>query len=299
MKANSDELLVFVSVVECGSISAAAVQLGTAASAVSRTLSKLETRFQTTLINRTTRRMELSEEGQQFLESARRVLHELEQLEEDLALRRSTPSGRLRIDAATPFMLHVILPHIGEFRRLYPQIQLELNSNEQFIDLLEQRTDVAIRIGTLNDSTLHARALGFGQQHLVASPTYLAEYGIPQNAAELAQHSLLGFTQPSVLNRWPLKHAEGDRLPIQPSVAASSGETLRQLAIDGQGIACLTGFLVGPDIAAGRLQAMLADSLSNARMPIHAVYYRNSELALRIRCFLNFIEARLAEIPAM
>lgn len=179
MKANSDELQSFVSVVDSGSISAAAEQMGLTASAVSRTLSRLEHKLGTTLLNRTTRRMELTEEGRYFLDQARQILQQMEALEERLALRRQSPAGRLRINAASPFMLHAVVPHIGEFRRLYPDIQLELNTNDLIIDLLEQRTDVAIRIGALSDSTLHARPLGASRLHILASPEYLARHGTP------------------------------------------------------------------------------------------------------------------------
>lgn len=229
MKANSDELQSFVSVVDSGSISAAAEQMGLTASAVSRTLSRLEHKLGTTLLNRTTRRMELTEEGRYFLDQARQILQQMEALEERLALRRQSPAGRLRINAASPFMLHAVVPHIGEFRRLYPNIQLELNTNDLIIDLLEQRTDVAIRIGALSDSTLHARPLGASRLHILASPEYLARHGMPTSIEGLRGHTLLGFTQPEHLNRWPVVHADGDRLEIQPDISASSGETLRQL----------------------------------------------------------------------
>jgi DNA-binding transcriptional LysR family regulator len=157
MKARSDELQVFISVIECGSISAAAEQVGQTPSAISRTLSRLEAKLETTLINRTTRRMDLTEEGKFFLERARLILAQMEELEERLSLRQQTPAGRLRINAASPFMLHSVVPYVAEFRERYPDIQLELNSNDLIIDLLEQSTDVAIRIGALADSTLHAR----------------------------------------------------------------------------------------------------------------------------------------------
>ena len=160
MKTRSEELQVFVAVIDCGSISAAAEQMGQTPSAVSRTLSRLEARLETTLLNRTTRRMDLTEEGKFFLTQARDILGRMHDLEEHLAVSRQTPAGRLRVNAASPFMLHSVVPYIGEFRRLYPDIQLELTSNDWFIDLLEQNTDIAIRIGDLTDSTLHARSLG-------------------------------------------------------------------------------------------------------------------------------------------
>jgi len=294
VKARSDELQIFVSVIECGSISAAAEQVGQTPSAVSRTLSRLEAKLETTLINRTTRRMDLTEEGKYFFEQAKLILAQMDELEERLSSRQKNPAGRLRINAAVPFMLHGIVPYIAEFRRLYPQIQLELNSDDLIIDLLEQSTDIAIRIGALADSTLHARSLGWSPLHILASPDYLKQYGTPTTVAELADHTLLGFTQTETLNHWPLRHVEGDRWLIQPSVAASSGETLRQLALEGQGICCLSNFMTSEDINAGRLVPVLEAFNSGYRQPIHAVFYRNSQLALRIQCFLDFIQAKLA-----
>jgi DNA-binding transcriptional LysR family regulator len=294
VKARSDELQIFVSVIECGSISAAAEQVGQTPSAVSRTLSRLEAKLETTLINRTTRRMDLTEEGKYFFEQAKLILAQMDELEERLSSRQKNPAGRLRINAAVPFMLHGIVPYIAEFRRLYPQIQLELNSDDLIIDLLEQSTDIAIRIGALADSTLHARSLGCTPLHILASPDYLKQYGTPTTVAELADHTLLGFTQTETLNHWPLRHVEGDRWLIEPSVAASSGETLRQLALEGQGICCLSNFMTVEDINTGRLVPVLEAFNSGYRQPIHAVFYRNSQLALRIQCFLDFIQAKLA-----
>ncbi|MEL7548891.1 LysR family transcriptional regulator [Pseudomonas protegens] len=295
MKARSDELQVFVCVIECGSISAAAEQLAQTPSAVSRSLSRLEAKLDTTLINRTTRRMDLTEEGRYFFEQAKLILDQMDELEERLSSRQRNPSGRLRINAASPFMLHAIVPYVAEFRSLYPDIQLELNSNDLIIDLLEQSTDIAIRIGVLADSTLHARSLGCSPLHILASPDYLARHGTPQSLAELAGHTLLGFTQTETLNHWPLRHVHGDRWQIQPGISASSGETLRHLALEGQGIACLSHFMTIDDIRAGRLQPVLASFNSGYRQPINAVYYRNSQLALRIQCFLDFIQGKLAD----
>ncbi|MGX9569783.1 LysR family transcriptional regulator [Pseudomonas viciae] len=295
MKARSDELQIFVCVIECGSISAAAEQVGQTPSAVSRTLSRLEAKLETTLINRTTRRMDLTEEGKYFFEQAKGILDQMDVLEERLSSRQKNPAGRLRINAASPFMLHAIVPHIEEFRGLYPDIQLELNSNDLIIDLLEQSTDIAIRIGTLSDSTLHARSLGCSPLHILASPAYLKQHGTPLSVAELANHALLGFAQNEGLNQWPLRHVHGDRWPIQPAISASSGETVRHLALQGQGIACLSDFMTREDIRDGRLKVLLADANSGYRQPINAVYYRNSQLALRIQCFLDFIQGKLAD----
>jgi len=295
VKARSDELQVFVSVIESGSISAAAEKMGQTPSGVSRTLSRLEAKLETTLINRTTRRMDLTEEGKFFLVRARDILEQMESLEEHLTSSRQTPAGRLRVNAASPFMLHSVVPHVAEFRQRYPDIQLELNSDDWFIDLLEQSTDIAIRLGALPDSTLHARSLGSCLLNIVASPAYLARHGTPRTVEDLARHTLLGFTQVDVLNQWPLRHAEGDRLPIKPALSASSGDTVRHLALEGVGIACLSDFMTHEDLREGRFVSLLGEANSGYRQPINAVYYRNSQLALRIQCFLDFMQEKLRD----
>jgi DNA-binding transcriptional LysR family regulator len=294
MKTSTEELLAFVAVIDTGSITAAADRLGQTTSGVSRALSRLEEKLGATLLNRTTRRLELTEEGSMFLSHARAILEAIDHAEEQIALRREKPAGLLRIDAATPFMLHVVVPLIREFRDAYPGIELELSSHEHFIDLLEHRVDVAIRIGVLQDSSLHARLLGYSRLRLLAAPAYLAQAGQPADVAALARHSLIGFTQPSALNEWPLLDGQRAGWKITPSLSASSGETVRQLALAGQGIVCLSDFMTWQDRQTGALVEVLAPLMTDTRQPIHAVYYRNSQLAARIACFLDFLSTKLA-----
>ncbi len=293
MDIHSDDLNTFVTVIDSGSLSAAAVHLGQTTSGVSRALSRLEEKLQTSLLTRTTRRMELTEEGQLFLDKARRILASMEEAEECIRMRRQLPAGRLCVDAASPFMLHCVVPHVAQFRAMYPEIRLELTSNDRIADLIEHRTDIAIRIGSLTDSTLHARALSSSPLHILASPGYLARHGVPDVPADLGRHELLGFAQYEQGNLWPLRHGDGDHLPIAPALAASSGETLRQLALAGQGIACLADFMTRTDIAAGTLVPILARFNTGFRQQIHAVYYRNTQLAQRISCFLEFLQQKL------
>ncbi len=292
MTFSTDELLAFVTVVDSGSITAAAEQLGQTTSGVSRALSRLEQRLAATLLQRTTRRLSLTEDGALFLDGARTILRAMAQAEETLAVRRNKLAGRLRVDAASPFMLHCVVPLMAEFTRLYPDIRLELTSHERNVDLLEQRTDIALRIGTLADSSLHARVLGTSQVRLLASPAYLAAHGEPQDVAALAQHRLLGFTDPEVLNHWPLRLAGAERLKIVPDLAASSGETLRHLALAGLGIVALSAFMSDGDIRAGRLKCVLPALLSEHRQTISAVYYRDTALSARVSCFIEFMAQR-------
>ncbi|WP_316156375.1 LysR substrate-binding domain-containing protein [Cupriavidus sp. BIC8F] len=297
MKTTIDELLAFAAVVDTGSITAAAERLRLTVSATSRTLGRLEEKLQTTLLRRTTRRLELTEEGAAFLEHARAILAMVDEAEEQIAARRMRPVGRLRVDAATPFMLHVIVPLLEGFRASYPEVELELNSNEGIIDLIEKRTDVAFRIGQLKDSTLHARAIGTSRIRILASPDYLKRHGTPTKPAQLAQHALLGFTQPESLNDWPLRDDNGSVLHIKPTIASSSGETLRSLALNGQGIVCLSDFMTRDDRQDGRLVQLFAKQTLDVRQSINAVYYRNTALASRITCFVEYVVKVLGQKP--
>lgn len=290
MKITLEELRAWIAVVDSGSITAAAEQLEQTSSGISRALSRLEGKLQTTLLHRTTRRLALTEEGHLFLEHARKILESVEHAEEQLAQRRETPSGRLRINAATPFMLHVIIPLINDFREQYPLIELELNTDDIVIDLLEQQTDIAIRIGELRDSTMRARVLGSSAIRILASPAYLEKYGEPQTAAELANHQCIGFSQLDAHNIWPVWQREGEFLQIKPTIAASSGETIRQLALADQGIARLSDFVSREDRVSGRLVQILTHETRELSLPVHAVYYRNTALSSRVTCFLNYLQ---------
>lgn len=297
MKTTLDELQAFVAVVDTGSITAASELLGLTISATSRTLGRLEEKLQTTLLRRTTRRLELTEEGTTFLQHARAILASVDEAEEQMAARRMRPVGRLRVDAATPFMLHVLVPLLDGFNARFPDVQLELNSNEGIVDLIEKRTDVAFRIGTLKDSTLHARPMGTSRLRVLASPAYLKRHGTPSDPAQLAQHSLLGFTQPETLNDWPLRDAAGNTLHIQPTIASSSGETLRQMALANLGIVCLSDFMTREDRRSGKLVTVLTKQTLDVRQPINAVYYRNTALASRITCFVDHVIQALGTRP--
>ncbi len=297
MKTTLDELQAFVAVVDTGSLTAASDLLGLTISATSRALGRLEEKLQTTLLRRTTRRLELTEEGATFLQHARAILDSVDAAEEQMAARRMRPAGRLRVDAATPFMLHVLVPLIEGFRARFPDVELELNSNEGITDLIEKRTDVAFRIGVLKDSTLHARPVGTSRIRVLASPGYLQRHGVPADPAELAQHVLLGFTQPETLNDWPLRDADGGTLRIRPTIASSSGETLRQMALADLGIVCLSDFMTREDRADGRLVQLLPGQTLDVLQPINAVYYRNTALAARITCFVDHVIEVLGTRP--
>ena len=293
MKTTLEELLAFRAVVDTGSITAAADQLEQTVSGISRALSRLEKKLGTTLLRRTTRRLELTEEGQAFLARTRAILDAMDAAEEEMATRREAPTGLLRVNAASPFMLHAVVPLVPEFHALFPGIHLELNTDDLNVDLLAQRTDIAIRIGTLRDSTLHARPLCSSRLRVLASPAYLAQHGKPKRVADLAQHALIGNSQVASLNDWPLRSPQGDSYRTTLAFSASSGETMRHLALAGLGIVCLADFMTEADRTRGDLMQVLARDTVEVRQPVNAVYYRNTALSSRITAFLDFLAARL------
>lgn len=293
MKLTIDELDVFLAIVDTGSMSAAARHLGEPVSAISRALARLEGKLGATLLRRTTRRLDLTDDGHDFVADARAILASVQVAEDRLMARRGRLTGQLRVDAATPVMLHVLVPLMPGYRDLHPGVQLSLSSNEGFIDLLERRVDLAIRSGELKDSSLNARLLGHTRIRLVASPAYLARHGVPDDVRALLRHELLGFSETENLNQWPLRHPDGRPVNIVPTLRAASGETLRQLALQGMGIACLSDFMTAVDIAAGRLVEVLPALNVETTRPIHAVYYRHSAVSARIASMVNYLADRL------
>ena len=293
MKSTLEEQQAFVTVVDSGSITSAAERLGISVSGVSRALNRLEQKLGATLLRRTTRRLELTEEGKTLLEHCRRILAAVEEAEEAMLDRHNQPQGRLRINAAPSFMQFVIVPLIGEFRASYPGITLELDTHDRFVDLLEQRVDLAVRIGELEDSSLHARLLGYSPLRLLASPAYLERAGVPQSIEDLQAHSLLGFSQLDHLNQWPLILADGKRLHITPTLSASSGSTLIELAIAGEGIVCLADFMTIAPRQNGVLVDVLPDCTTLQTQAVNAVYYRQATLSQRTRLFMEFLAERL------
>ncbi|MGH8087238.1 MAG: LysR substrate-binding domain-containing protein [Stenotrophomonas sp.] len=297
MKTTLDEMQAFIAVIDSGSITAAAEALGQTTSGVSRALGRLEEKLGTTLLTRTTRRLQLTEEGDAFLAQARAIVASVEAAEEQMTARRQRPAGRLRVDAATPFVLHVIAPLVAGFRARYPEVQLELNSSERYIDLLERRTDVAIRIGPLADSTLQARPLAHSRLRVLAIPAYLAAHGTPNTVEDLDAHVLLGFNEPDSLNHWPLPGRTDALLHIRPVVAVSSGETLLRLALEGAGVVCLSDFMTHRDREAGTLVQVLPALTVEVRQPIHAVYNRNTALSARISSVLDYLADAMVGPP--
>jgi DNA-binding transcriptional LysR family regulator len=290
----SGEMEVFVRVVELGGFSAAARAFRMTPSAVSKLVARLEARLATRLVSRSTRKLQLTAEGCAFYESAVRILADLAEAER-VASAGATPRGRVRVNANVPFGMHRLAPLIPEFRTRYPDVTLDVVLTDQIIDLWDERADIAIRTGPLPASGLTARKLEESRMAVVASPTYLEAQGVPRTPQELERHTRIGFTFMRNIDGWPFRADDGiTTLPPQCEIQAGDGETVRQLALMGGGIARLAMFHIGPDIAAGRLHAILEDCNPGDNQTVHALFVGGGgHLPARVRVFIDFLTEKI------
>jgi DNA-binding transcriptional LysR family regulator len=286
----SGEMEVFARAVELGGFSPAARALRMTPSAVSKLVSRMEARLGARLINRSTRKLTLTAEGELFHERALRVLADLDEAESAVAASQA-PRGRVRINSNVPFGLHHLLPLVPRFSALYPKVILDIVLSDTVVDLMDARTDLAIRVGPLRASQLMARKLGESPMAVVASPAYLARHGALETPRDLAAHNCIGFNFARHCDKWPFVDG-GERLslPVYGDATSGDGETSRQLALVGQGLARLAHFHIGGDIAAGRLVAVLETYNPGDVEEIHAVYVgHGGHLPSRVRALIDFL----------
>ena len=285
---------VFVRVVETGGFSAAARTLQLTPSAVSKLVRRLEARLAVRLVNRSTRQVQLTPEGCVFYERSVRVLADLDDAERSAA-GGETPRGRLRVNANVPFGEHFLLPLVPEFLARYPEIMLDLVLTDEVVDILDQRTDIALRAGPLKSSALVARKLGETRMVIVGTPDYLATRGTPQTPADLAQHNLLGFNYVRATEGWPLID-QGQVSHVTPvgNVTVGDGGSLFRLTRAGLGLARLAEVFIRDDLQAGRLCTVLENYNPGDVEALHAVFVgQGGHLPARVRALLDFLVERL------
>jgi len=284
------EMEVFVRAVDLGGFSAAARALRMTPSAVSKLIARLEARLGARLVNRSTRKLQLTPEGAAFYDRSLRILADLEEAERDAAA-GAAPRGHLRVNTNVPFGMHYLIPLLPNFLGLHPEVTVDVTLTDKVIDLLEDRADIAIRVGPLRSSQLVARKLGESRMVLVAAPSYLERHGTPRHPDDLAQHNLLGFGFARQSNGWPFKDRNGHVTAVVPTGNAlvSDGESMRLLVLSGLGISRLSMFHIGPDVAAGRLVPVLESYNPGDTETIHAVYVGGGHLPARVRAFLDYL----------
>ncbi|MBO9111959.1 LysR family transcriptional regulator [Agrobacterium sp. S2/73] len=290
----SGEMEVFTRVVQDGGFSAAARNLDITPSAVSKLIARLETRLGTRLLVRTTRALTLTEEGEAYHHAALRILQELNEADQEAA--GGAVRGRLRINTTIPFGTMFVAPAIPEFIARNPDLIVDLSFTDGIVDLVAEKTDVAIRMGNLPDSGLIARKLGQSRRVICASPDYLTRRGSPETPADLGQHDCLTFNFRRARPSWPFR-ADGRDVaqPVQGSIVVNNGETMKQMVLAGAGIARVGLFHVADDIAAGRLVPLLEDFNPGDLELVHAVYVGGGPLPHRVRAFIEHMVVTLGD----
>jgi DNA-binding transcriptional LysR family regulator len=286
-------LALFAAVIEHGSFSAAGRALDMSPSAVSRAIDRIEARLGVRLLLRSTRALSLTAEGHAYLQAARRILADLDDAEQQIA-DQGTPRGRLRISAALAHGRLCVVPLLGEFARLYPDILIDIALTDTLVDVADGQADVAIRFGPLPDSSLTVRKLGETGRVIVASPDYIAAHGTPREPEDLHRFNCLNFNFRRVEPVWPFRRDGRDfSLAVKGSIEANNGETLGQLAAAGAGIARVGSFSVAAEIADGRLVRILEEFNPGDIEVIQAVFVGGPSTPARIRAFVDFLAARL------
>lgn len=296
----SGEMEVFAAVVERGGFSAAAKLFGMTPSAVSKLVTRLEGRLGARLINRSTRKLQLTAEGQAFHQRCVTILSDIAEAECEAAAGRA-PRGRVRVNANVAFGNQVLLPLVPAFLAEHPELSLDLVFTDQVVDLIDERADIAIRVapGPLRGNQLMARKIGESAVAVVASPDYLARHGEPKTPAELEKHNLIGFNFARSVEGWPFR-VDGALISIAAvgNTQVGDGEIARQLAVAGIGLARLGRFHIEAEIAAGRLVTVLDDFNAGDIEAIHAVYLgQGGFVPARMRAFIDFL-ARNVRIRA-
>ncbi|WP_370640649.1 LysR family transcriptional regulator [Xanthobacter sp. NFH-44] len=289
------EMEVFTRVVEQGGFSAAARASNLTPSAVSKLVARLERRLGVRLLVRTTRKLQLTPEGAAFYERCARILDEIATAEQEAAA-GAAPRGRLRVNASVHFAMVHLLPLVPAFLAIHPQMSIEVTVTDRVVDLLEERADVAIRVGPMRDSRLVARKIAKGGAMVVASPAYIERAGTPRTPEDLARHNMLGFTFTRIVEGWPFLDGKGGIVSVPPrgNAQVSDGEAMHTLALAGLGLARLAEFQVRADVAAGRLVPVLEHLNPGDAIDVHAVYVGGSgPLSARIRAFVDFLAAQV------
>jgi len=288
---------VFATVVQSGSFTAAADVLGLSKAMVSKHIHSLENLLGVRLLNRTNRRLHLTEAGAAYLERCRQILNAVEEAERAVAELNAKPQGALKLTSPTSFGTFHLVPVIADYEKLYPEVKVLLSLQDLPMDLVEEGLDLAIRVGKLPDSSLVARPLASVRVVVCGAPSYFKTHGVPQTPDDLAQHNCLLYTEWTPKGEWLFKGPEGEfSVPVSGDFEANLGDAVRMAAISGRGLVQLPAYVVGPDLKAGKLRAVLTDFAPD-KMPIYAVYPHREHLAATVRTFVEFLQERFQRDP--
>ena len=288
----------FAKIVELNSFSAAARDLGLSKSVVSKLVACLEDEMGARLLNRTTRRLSLTEAGLAFYQGAQRALAEADAAEAAVTQLSTAPRGVLRVNAPMSFGVRHVAPALPDFMIEYSELAVELDLNDRAVDLVEEGYDIAVRIMPLRDSGLIVRRLAPSRFILCAAPAYLARRGTPFSPQDLADHECLLYSYQTTGDRWRFQGPGGERqVRASGRLHANNGDALLQAALGGAGVALLPSFICGEDVRAGRLVQLMPEWNQRADVDVCAVYPASRNLSPKVRVFIDFLAARFGERP--
>ena len=286
----------FVTVVEAGSFARAAERLDASVSAVSRHVAELEAHLDARLLNRTTRRLSLTEAGAAFHERCVQLLADLEEAEEGASQGGATPRGTLKLTCPITYGVRVLATAIAAFVARHAQVRVDVELSDRAVDLVDEGIDLAVRIGAIRSQFLVARRIGSTTLVSCASPAYLAPHGTPRTPEDLSRHACLTYEYAPVRNQWRFASPDGSERAVRVAgpIHANNGRMLVALAAQGAGIALEPDFIVAPEVADGRLVPILGDWTPPA-IPIHAAYPSRRHLSAKVRAFVDFLAERAGQ----
>ena len=286
---------VFAQVVEAGSFAKAAERLGLSTSAASRYVAELESHLQTRLLNRTTRRVSLTESGRAFYERAVQLLADLAEAEEEASSAAVVPRGTIRLTTSVNFGVRHVAPAIAEFIAEHREVRFDVSLSDRVVDLVEEGFDLAIRVGPPGPENLVARKLGETRLVPCASPDYLAKHGAPKAPEDLGRHNCFTYEYVSPRHVWRFRDRSGAERSVRVagSLHSNNGDLLSEVAARGVGIVFEPAFIVGPDVRSGRLVPLLQD-YEPLPVPIYAVYPSRKHLSAKVRRFVEFLVERFS-----
>lgn len=292
------DIAVFVDVVRCGSFTAAAEKRGLSKSVVSKYVTRLEDRLGARLLNRTTRRLSLTEVGQAFFERSQRALGEIEEAEAEVSRLQSEPRGELRLSSPMSFGILHVAPLLPAFQARYPELTVDMVLDDRKTDLVDEGFDLAIRIGELPDSSLVARRLGPCRHVVCGTLEYFARHGVPQLPEDLADHPALTYRYQDAPSEWRLVDSDGNyhSVAINRRLQMNNSLALREALLKGAGVTLTPTFVVGTDIQAGRLMAVLKE-YKVLEVSIYAVYPQRKHVSPKVRAFIDFLSEKIKDPP--
>ena len=292
-------MAIFVRVVERGSFTAVAREMHTSQPTISKILRALETGLGGKLISRSTRKLSLTDEGQRYYNECRRILEAVDAAEHSFKSGRENIAGHLRVGSSVSFGRLQIAPRLPDFLKRHPELEIDLQLNDQNQDLVSEGLDVTLRIGELNDSGLIAHHVGTTHRVTVASPAYLKKNGQPQTPRELGEHNCLLFNLLSNQNLWCFER-EGQRhdVRVKGNAQSNNSEAIREMVLGGLGIALSPVWLFSEDLKAGRVTAILQDYTAQS-LPIHAVSPANRRQSARVKAFVDYMAQALEQAPEL